>query len=110
MSSNIVSLDESMRSVNRSDGERGVPSMGLVKLNLDKTPVDPALVRQIRHEIGASISELSGLSSEAALALFDQSPLAKAVAERPWPIMHESAEYWATHILEQAGLTTTSEA
>lgn len=77
--------------------------MGMVKQRLDQTPVDPELVAKIRREVSESISELAGISLEAALSVFDRSFLANTVATRPWPVLHETAEYWAQLILEREG-------
>lgn len=83
--------------------------MGVVKGHLDQTPVDPELVRTIRLEISERIAELAGLSLEAAFAVFDRSFLAQAVATRPWPILHETADHWARLLLEREGHQIPSE-
>lgn len=83
--------------------------MGMVKRHLDQTPVDPELVRKIRLEVSESISELAGISLEVALSIFDRSFLAKTVATRPWPVLHETADYWAHLVLEREGYRIPTE-
>lgn len=75
--------------------------MGVVKRQLDQTPPDPELAEKIRREISESIAELSGIPLGSALSTFDRSFLAKTVATKPWPFLHEPAEYWARLILER---------
>ena len=84
--------------------------MGVVKRYLDQTPVDPELVRQIRLEVSQSISELAGISLDEACLVFDQSFLAQTVATRPWPVLHETADYWARLVLDRQGFRIPYEA
>lgn len=77
--------------------------LGVVKSNMDKTPVEPDLAEKIRREIGESLADLMHIPIDAALALFDRSFLVPLAATTPWPILHEDAEYWAHRILEREG-------